>query len=149
MYSINNKKIKGKFVNKDDVLSIKGFSMGSSKKVFNIDGCDIKGIELYDKKLANPIVSSKVLKQYNKLITNLTQLLIDTDDSDDGDTYHEVLNQIEKFRLIIKNKYRDFLKKKELEMMSKHLKILQKEAQNRLIELNNFNAYESVNNRRR
>lgn len=145
MYSINNKKSKGKFIEKSELI---GFPMGSSKKVYMIEGYSIKDIEVCDKNLANPLASRKVLKQYNKLIAYLTQLLIDEDD-DDGATYHEILNQIEKFRLIIKNRYREFLKKKELEMMSKQLKVLQKEAQNRIVEIQNYDAYESVNNRRR
>ena len=145
MYSINNKKSKGKVI---EISELVGFPMGSSKKIFKVDGCNIKGIEVCDRNLANPLASKKVLKQYNKLITYLTQLLIDADD-DDGATYHEILNQIEKFRLIIKNRYRDFLKKKELEMMSKQLKVLQKETQSRLIELQSYDEMENVNNRRR
>lgn len=145
MYSINDKKIKGKVV---DCLELNGFAMASNKKVFNINGCEIKDIKVMNRTLANPLASKKVMKQYNKLITYLTQLLIDADD-DDGDTYRECLNQIEKFRLIIKNKYRDFLKKKELEMMSKQLKILQNEAQNRFYELQNSMVEENTNNRRR
>ena len=145
MYSINNKKSKGKVI---EISELVGFPMVSSKKIFKVDGCNIKGIEVCDRNLANPLASKKVLKQYNKLITYLTQLLIDADD-DDGSTYHEILNQIEKFRLIIKNRYRDFLKKKELEMMSKQLKVLQKETQSRLIELQSYDEMENVNNRRR
>ena len=145
MYSISNKKSKGKMIN---CLEINGFPMASSKKVFNINGCDIKDIMVMDRNLANPLASKKVMKQYNKLIAYLTQLLIDADD-DDGDTYRECLNQIEKFRLIIKNKYRDFLKRKELEMMSKQLKILQNEAQNRFIELQNSFTIDNTNNRHR
>ena len=145
MYSINNKKSKGKVI---EISELVGFPMGSSKKIFTVEGCNIKGIEVCDRNLANPLASKKVLKQYNKLITYLTQLLIDADD-DDGSTYHEILNQIEKFRLIIKNRYRDFLKKKELEMMSKQLKVLQKETQSRLIELQSYDEMENVNNRRR
>jgi len=98
MYSINNKKVKGKL---NEMIEINGFPMASSKKVFNINGCEIKDIFVMDRTLANPLASKKVMKQYNKLIAYLTQLLIDADD-DDGDTYRECLNQIEKFRLIIK-----------------------------------------------
>jgi len=145
MYSINNKKFKGKI---NEIVEFNGFAMASARKAFNINGCEIKNILVMNRELANPLASKKVIKQYKKLINYLTQLLIDADD-DDGDSYREALNQIEKFRLIIKNKYRDFLKKKELEMMSKQLKILQKEAQNRFYELQNSMFEENVNNRRR
>ncbi|MBR2246236.1 MAG: hypothetical protein IJ880_04290, partial [Bacilli bacterium] len=50
--------------------------------------------------------------------------------------YMEALNQIERFRRQIKNKYRAFLTRKELEKMSKQLKLLQMEAKNRMLEIN-------------
>lgn len=135
MYSVGNMnyKNKGKLVDKMELVELTGFMMASRSKVFKINGCDIKEIKVVNKKLANPLVSKKVLKKYNKLIAYLTELLIDDDDS--GETFREALNQIEKFRLEIKIKYRNFLKQKELEMMSKQLMALQKEAKLRLEEI--------------
>ena len=69
------------------------------------------------------------------MISFLTELLV-TDD-DNGDSYREALNQIEKFRLQIKNKYRDYLLSEELKLMAKQLGILQKEAKNQFVELQN------------
>lgn len=60
-----------------------------------------------------------------------------TSDDDTGESLREALNRIEKFRQEIKNKYRHFLKKKELEEMGKQLKLFQQEAQIRFIELQN------------
>ena len=99
--------------------------MGSQNKVFKINNSNIRKIKIANRNLANPLASKKVMKEYNKLIEFLTDALLDEDD--DGETCREALNQIEKFRLIIKNKYRDFLKKKEIEKMSKQLVLLQKE----------------------
>lgn len=130
MYSINSN-----IVNKGCTVdfNVSGFPLGSDKKVFKINGCDIKEIKIGSTQLASPIVTEKVLKKYNILIKYLTELLLDDDDS--GDAMREALNQIEKFRLEIKNKYRDYLKRKELEMMSKQLVLLQKEAKKRLEEI--------------
>ena len=101
-----------------------------------------------NKKLANPIASKMVSEKYEKLIFYLTDLL--TDDDDSGESYHEALNQIEKFRLEIKNKYREYLTRKELEKMSKQLSILQKEAIKRYEELRySYSEYLNENNRRR
>lgn len=135
MYSVGdmNYKNNGKLIDKMELIELTGFMMTSRSKVFKINGCDIKEIKVVNKKLANPLVSKKVLKKYNKLIAYLTELLIDDDDS--GETFREALNQIEKFRLEIKIKYRNFLKQKELEMMSKQLMALQKEAKLRLEEI--------------
>ena len=138
MYSVDNKKYKNKnkLIDKTELIELEGFMMGSKNKVFTIENIEVKNIRVVDTKLASGLVNKQVLKKYNKLISYLTELLISDDDS--GDTCREALNQIEKFRQEIKNKYRKYLKQKELEMMSKQLIALQKEANNRLIEINEF-----------
>lgn len=133
MYSVNSAvKHKGKM---DNVVFHDGFPMGGNNKVFKIQDCEIKKIKITGNSLAEPMVSDLVMKKYYKLISLLTTLL--TDDDDSGDSLREALNQIEKFRLEIKNKYRDYLKKKELELMSKQLMVLQKEATLRYMETRN------------
>ena len=111
-----------------------GVIMPSRRKEFMILDMDFENINLISKRIAHPFVSRKVFKLYSKLLLILTELLVTDDES--GDTYMEALNQIERFRRQIKNKYRDFLTKKELEKMSKQLKLLQMEAKNRLLEIN-------------
>lgn len=144
MYSVSNKKYKnkGKILDKTELIDISGFMMSSKKKVFKINDTEVREIKVVNKKLANPLVSRKVNTKYKKLIVYLTDLLVDDDDT--GDSFREALNQIEKFRLEIKNKYREFLKQKELEMMSKQLTALKKEANERLLEIQN--SYEELMN---
>ena len=133
MYSVCSKvKMKGRM---EDAFDYEGFPMGGSNKTYKIQGSTIRSIRVSSPKLASPMVTDLVLKKYHKLIALLTELLVDDDDS--GDSIREALNHIEKFRLEIKNKYRDYLKRKELEMMSKQLLLLQKEASMRYIELRN------------
>lgn len=133
MYLVHSEvKFKGTM---DDVLMNEGFPMGGANKVFHIQGSSIKNIKVSSTKLASPMVTDLVMKKYSKLIAYLTDLLIDDDDT--GDSMREALNHIEKFRLEIKNKYRDYLKRKELEMMAKQLLLLQKEANERLMEIRN------------
>ena len=147
MYSVNSKnKNKNKLIDKTVLIELDGFMMGSKNKVYKIGENAIKDIKVVDKNLASNLVNKQVLKKYQKLINYLTELLIDDDDS--GDTYREVLNQIEKFRQEIKNKYRKYLKQKDLENMSKKLIVLQKEANKRLSELlNNVYNYQNENRR--
>ena len=139
MYSLLEVKKKGKVKPKKSIKELSGFMM-TSKKGFTICEVLIKDLEIMNKNLANGVVTKQVLKKYNKLIPLLTELLISDDDS--GDSFREALNHIEKFRLEIKNKYREFLKRKELEMMSKQLTLLKKEADRRMLEtvIKNYNG---------
>lgn len=109
------------------------FPMASNKKVFAIEKTNIKNIMIINHKLAHPLVIKKVQKEYEKLVISLMDLL--TSDDDTGESFREALNRIEKFRQEIKNKYRDFLKKQELEDMAKQLKVFQQESQKRYYEL--------------
>lgn len=142
MYLIKRKKLKGKY---KDELILNGFMMGTKDKVFTIKSYKVKNIIIYSIVLAKPIVNSQVAKKYDKLIKYLTELLVSDDDT--GDAMREALNQIEKFRLIVKNKYRDFLEQKELEFMSKQLVKLKKIANQKLIEIHN-SYVEQMNNKR-
>ena len=143
MYSVHSeKKIKGKI---EDIVLHQSIPMGSSQKVYKIDQCEIRSIRVAGSSLATPMAASIVQKKYEKLIRQLTELL--TDDDDSGDSIREALNQIEKFRLEVKNKYRDFLKKKEMELMSTQLMLLQKEAMKRYLEIRN-NFLKKEENRR-
>lgn len=146
MFSIIKKKIKGNVeqINED------GFIMGRKNAIFEVNDSKVKNIMICNKYLANPVVYVKVNSLYKKLINLLTDLL--TEDDGSGNGYREALNQIERFRMVIKNKYRDYLFKEDLEKMSKKLVIIQKEAKNKIVELNNYRINEvkrGSNNRSR
>ena len=135
MFSINKRKrIKSKI---NDINLIDGFSMRSKNKIFKIASSKVKNINIYDDKFIHNLVNDKVMKIYSKLIEYLTELILNSDDSDPGEAMREALNQIEKFRLEIKIKYRKYLKKKELEMMSRKLVKMQRIANDRLLEIHN------------
>ena len=132
MYCLIKDKRKGKVKPKKSLTELKGFMM-TSKKGFIVSEVLVKNLEIMNKRLANGVVTKQVMKKYNKLIPLLTELLISDDES--GDAFREALNQIEKFRLEVKVKYREYLKQKELEMMSKQLVLLKKEADRRMLEI--------------
>ncbi len=134
MYVVKRQKNKNSLIAKEELKNITGFRMTSNNKSLTIADSKVVNIIVSNKKLAHPLIYKKVIKKYNRLITILTELLISDDDS--GDSFREALNQIERFKVEIKSRYREYLKQKELELMSKQLKALQKEATMRLYELN-------------
>ena len=120
----------------DDINELVYFQFGIKDKPYKIKKESVRNILIYQKELAYPLAQKQVGKKYEKLMLVLPELLLN-DEDDDGESLKEVLNQIEKFRQIIKNKYRAFLTKKELEQMAKQLQLMQKEAKQRIIEINN------------
>ncbi len=144
MYTVSKYSSVGNLLDLDKLTNLTSFPMGSKNKVFKINDSNVMSIEICNKKMAHPLVQKKVSSKYNSLIKLLTNLLIDDDDS--GDSLRVALNQIERFRIMIKNKYRNFLTKEEIEAMSKQLVLLQKEAKKRLMDIQE--NYEILNNTR-
>lgn len=148
MYSISSRKYinNGKLLDKTDVLDIGGFLVATKRKVFQIQGANVRKIRVVDKDLAHPLVHEVVMRKYQQLISVLAELLVE--DDDDGETCREALNQIERFRIQVKNKYRNYVKKQELEIMSKKLSKIQKEMQMKLFMIRNSYLRYSESNRR-
>lgn len=138
MYSISRKKVikkKWKYQDFDQIKNLDGFLMPSRGNKFRIHEMVVKDILVVDVVLAKGLVRDYVDKKYKKLIAELTELLISDDDT--GEPFRIALNRIEKFRLEVKNKYRIYLEKKELEIMAKQLSTLQKQAKLEFAELQN------------
>lgn len=138
MYSISKKKVikkKWKYQDFDQIKNLEGFLMPSRGNKFKIQGMVVKDILVVDVMLAKGLVRDYVDKKYKKLIAELTELLISDDDT--GEPFRIALNRIEKFRQEVKNKYRIYLEKKELEIMAKQLSTLQKQAKLEFAELQN------------
>lgn len=131
MYQIIKTKEERTFQQSLDTLS--SFPFGSKNKVYKIKNESVKNILIYQKQLAYPLAKKQAEKKYEKLMLILPDLLIS--DDDDGECLLEALNEIEKFRQIIKNKYRDFLTRKELESMAKKLSLLQQQAKERMMQI--------------
>lgn len=128
-----SKRKKKKKLEMESIHLLEGIVFGMRGKKYKIKDDYVHNLVIYNRKLAHPIAWKQVEKKYQKLIETIPDLLVSDDDS--GESIREALNQIEKFRQIIKNKYRAYLKREELEKMAKSLLILQKNAQDRLMEI--------------
>ena len=136
MFSVFKRKINGDIININET----GFLLGKKNSLFEVADVKVKNIRVCNRHLAHPVVYVKVNSIYKRLLSLLTDLL--TEDDGSGDGYREALNQIERFRITIKNKYRDLLLREDLEKMSRKLLILQKEAHNKLLEIHNYKINE-------
>lgn len=130
------RKLKGKVKDNSVFNNFDGIMMNSKRKAFSINGENIINLKVVDYQMACVLAMEKASRLYKKLINNITFLLNADDES--GECYREALNLIEKFRLQIKNKYREFLEKEALKEMAKQLKLLQKETNNRYLALQEY-----------
>lgn len=103
-------------------------------------------INIYDLAMQKIFITNKVYKKYLKLL-KLVNFYLNSED-DTGTAYHEALNEIEKFRQLVKNKYRAYLLEKELKEMSLELSKKVKVAKDKLVYLNVINM-EYINENRR
>lgn len=134
----NSNNLNNKTITKLDFINLDGFVMPSKNKYFLINSERITDIKIVDETLITSIINKRVKRKYQRLIKEITNLLIEEND-DEGSTMHQVLDRIEKFRQEIKFKYRSYLNKKELAVMAKQLRALQSEAKKRFAELKDYN----------
>lgn len=103
-------------------------------------------VSIYSLEIQKVFISKKVYKKYLKLL-KLVKFYLNSDD-DTGTAYHEALNEIEKFRQLVKNKYRAYLLDKTLKEMSLELQKKVMSAKRRLILVDTKN-YDYINENRR
>ena len=119
-----------------------GYPLASKNHQFVIQEMTVQHILVLEPKLIRRVVSKKVMKKYDQLIKKVTELLIV--DDEDGSSCRQALNLIEKFRLEIKVKYREYLKEKELKKMAEQLKMMKKLLNRKEMEMRTAQLNESM-----
>ena len=87
-------------------------------------------VYIYNLDIQKVFISNKVYRKYLKLL-KLVNFYLNSDD-DTGTAYSEALNEMEKFRQLVKNKYRAYLLEETLKEMSIELTKKMKDAKKRL-----------------
>ncbi|MBQ3435778.1 MAG: hypothetical protein IJH13_02015 [Bacilli bacterium] len=108
-------------------ITIEGYSMAKKNHKFYIKGDNVSNIVVSDEELVKKLVIYKVEKQYKQLINKATEILA-SDDDDNASGSRLILDEVERFRQQIKNKYKEYLEKEELMLMAKQLTIIKKAA---------------------
>lgn len=117
------------------LIDIDGFLM-KSKKGLKVQNQIINNIKVVNTSLANIPIEYELIKKYEKITNNLVDLIADDDGS--GDSCREALNQIERFKLEIKNRYKNYINNETMKNMAIVLKKLKQDAEKRLLEINSY-----------
>ena len=96
----------------------------------------VNHITVVDPKMIDSILSQKFNKRFNKLLKYVSYLL--NENEDDASGVAIALNEVEKLRGILLNKYQKFLNQEKEKLFLKKLRIIENELRIKEIMLNNY-----------
>lgn len=124
------KKAKKNKITACELENLKGLSV-SPKKDFKLDGMiNVSKVTLYNPVLIKNYVDKKCKRNMDKIL-KILKLLFDSDNTDPS-SFMLALNEIEKFRQLVMFKYKEYMDKKEYNILVKKLEILEQEVKNKM-----------------
>ena len=109
---------------------IEGYDMSPKKSAKIEDAINVNKIVIINPSLANKVAKKKVDIKFRKLV-ELLNIIFESDD-DPGSAYHQGLDETEKLRQELKDKYKKHLSNEDYDLMDKKLGILEHELKVRL-----------------
>ncbi len=111
---------------------IDGYNLTTKSGVHFADGIDVSRLIITEPSFINKVASSKIKKKFDKLI-NMMQIVCEVGDEDEsGEGYRIALDEAEKLKMELWNKYKKFISDEKLELMTKKIEILEDELKLRL-----------------
>ena len=115
---------------------IDGFRVKPKKTVSFEDMINVNEMIVINPSLIEKLISKKCSKSLKKILKMMTALC---DDDDDDSGYMLILNEIERLKNLVVNKYKNYMEEKEYDVLLKKLKIIQQEVEyrkNKILEMN-------------
>lgn len=114
----------------------KGFRVKPKKTISFEDMINVNEMIVINPSLIRKLISKKCNRSFNKII-KMMKIVIDSDDDDSDSGYMLIHDEIEKFRMLLMNKYKIYMDEKEYELNIRKLEMLKQEVdarRNSLIE---------------
>ena len=112
---------------------IEGYDMSPKKSVKIEDAINVNKVVIINPSLANKVAKKKIDLKFKKLV-EILNIIFESDD-DTGTAYREGLDEVERLRQELKDKYKKHLSSEEYDLMEKKLGILEHELKIRLFYL--------------
>lgn len=111
---------------------IEGYHLTTKGNVHFSDGVDITRIIITNPNFIDKVATKKINNKFEKLI-NMMQIVCEVGDDDEtGEGYRIALNEAEKLKMELWNKYKKFISEQRLKLMIKKIEILEDELKLRL-----------------
>ncbi len=109
---------------------IDGYSLTPKSNIHFEDAIDVNRMIIINPSLIEKIVDKKIKRKFDTLITMLG--IVCEEDDQSGEGYKLALDEAEKFRGELVNKYKRYLENEKLDLMFKKISILEDELKLRL-----------------
>ena len=129
-----------------DFDKLKGINFSPKNKI-KYDGIVVNKMVIIKPSMIEKILKRKIRKKLD-LYLKLIIRFIESEDSDNGETLREALNDLTRYKNIIMHKYMKYLDEKYLKLLSKKISLLEYEINSKLVNIYEYEE-ELTSHRRR
>lgn len=138
LYKLNtNNKYNGVNIDYNNYKN-KGYKITPKNKI-KYDGVVVNEMFVIKPSLVEKLLKRKIGAKLDNYLQYIINILEDDDDSSDGNKISTVLSDLNRYREIIKNNYRQYLDAKYTELLLKKIELLEYELKKKLMSLNAYN----------
>lgn len=116
---------------KSDVITymeyekLKGFNVKPKDSLNFEDMINVNEMIIINPTLIEKLIDKKCKRTLEKILTIMT--IIDDDDSDDDTPFDLVLDELERFKSLVRGKYKEYMKQEKYKLVMKKIEIIEKE----------------------
>ncbi len=129
---------KSKQIKYFDYDKINGYNLKAKKNYNFFDDINVSRVIIINPSFSEKIAKKKMRMKFEKL---LTMMQIVCEDDDTGEGLDIVLDEANKFKMELINKYRKYVEEEELELMYKKIEIVERELKLRKKAIEDTNGY--------
>ena len=141
-----NKKNSNKEIIYLDFDKLKGIDFSPKNKI-KYDGIVVNKMVIIKPSMIEKILKRKIRKKLD-LYLKLIIKFIESEDSDNGESLREALNDLTRYKSIIMHKYMKYLDEKYLKLLSKKISLLEYEINSKLVNIHEYEEELTTHRRR-
>ena len=116
---------------------LKGFNMTSKAKNLKLkDAINVNKMVIINPSFVEKLVNKRINLRMKRLLDFLSNVYEDNNDEDPGGALMLALNEVEKFKREMMNKYMEYMTREQQKLLDKKIKILEQEVTMRAYYLN-------------
>lgn len=121
--------------------AIEGYKIEPKNKI-NYDGIVVNKMVVVNNSLIEKLIKRKIKNKLEKYLILIMQEV--EEDSDSDSTLNEILDDLKRYKSIIKNKYKKYLEEKYLIALNKKIEIIEYEIKKRILQLKIAHEYTDI-----